>query len=104
MTPQNTPMDVTTDAYRRARKQVRALRGWYRHALVYAAVIGGLWLLHGLGVGPRVGHAGAMLWPLAPMLGWGLGVAIHGLSVWSRVGRAGRDWEERKIAELMQRG
>lgn len=98
----NSPVDTASEAYRLARRRVRALRGWHIHAFVYACVIGGLWLLYGLGPAPR--HVHAFPWPLAPMLGWGLGLAIHGIVVWTGASNAGRNWEQRKIRELMRQG
>ena len=62
-------------AYRRARRRVRMLRGWYIHALVYACVIAGLWLVYAASGQARYP------WPLPATLGWGLGLAIHGLVV-----------------------
>lgn len=55
-----------------ARKRVKARMGWYTHALIYACVIGGLAL---------VGAWQGRYWPIAPALGWGLGLLMHGLSV-----------------------
>jgi hypothetical protein len=83
-------------AYRRARRRVRMLRGWYIHALVYACVIAGLWLVYA-----TTGQA-RYPWPLPATLGWGLGLAIHGLVVWLGTNRRGRDWEARKIAQYMK--
>lgn len=83
-------------AYRRARRRVRMLRGWYVHALVYACVIGGLWALYALS-----GQPSRFAWPLAPTLGWGLGLAIHGLAVWLGTSSRGRQWEARKIEAYM---
>ncbi|MEX1168288.1 MAG: 2TM domain-containing protein [Hydrogenophaga sp.] len=54
-----------------AQRRVKAKLGWVRHAAVYAAVIVGLTL-----IGLWQGRA----WPLAPALGWGLGLAIHGFA------------------------
>ena len=90
---------VFVEAYRVARRRVRRLRGWYIHALVYACVIGGLWLLFALQ--PSFGRFG---WPrpLPPTLGWGLGLAIHGLVVWMGSSLRGRQWESRKIDEYLQ--
>ncbi|QCB46267.1 2TM domain-containing protein [Hydrogenophaga sp. PAMC20947] len=51
-----------------ATRRVKAKLGWYHHATVYACVIGGLAL-----IGLWQGRA----WPLAPALGWGLGLAVH---------------------------
>ncbi len=66
-----------TDLDRLAERRVNARLGWATHATVYATVIAGLSLL-----GWWQGH----WWPVAPALGWGLGLAIHGLSVfvWGR--------------------
>lgn len=91
---------VLTEAYRFARRRVRRLRGWYIHALIYACVIGGAWLLFALH--PSFGRMG---WPrpLPATLGWGLGLAIHGLVVWTGTSLRGRQWESRKIEEYMQR-
>ncbi len=83
-------------AYRRARHKVRMLRGWYVHALVYACVIGGLWVIY------AVSGQSRFPWPLPAMLGWGLGLAIHGVVVWLGTSRRGSDWEARKIEEFMQ--
>jgi hypothetical protein len=38
-------------------------------------------------------------WFVFPMLGWGLGVAIHGFTIFG----IGKSWEERKIQELMNK-
>lgn len=83
-------------AYRQARRRVRRLQGWYVHALIYACVIGGLWMIHAFsGQGPR------FPWPLPATLGWGLGLAIHGLVVWLGASRGMRGWEARKIEEFL---
>ena len=57
-----------------ASRRVSARLGWYTHATVYACVIGGLALL---------GAWQGRYWPIAPALGWGLGLAIHGLRVFA---------------------
>ena len=86
----------TEAAYRRARRRVRVLQGWYIHALVYACVIGGLWTIYAF-----TGQGSRFAWPLPATLGWGLGLAIHGLVVWLGTSLWGRQWESRKIDEYM---
>jgi signal transduction histidine kinase len=83
-------------AYEEARRNVRALRGFYIHLTLYVVVntILVLWNVFGASHRP---------WSGAPLLGWGLGLTAHGVLVWSRVGLLGRRWEERKIAEYMAR-
>ena len=90
-TPESASIDA---AYRLARRRVRMLRGWYVHALIYACVIGALWIIYAFS-----GHTGRFHWPLPPTLGWGLGLTIHGVVVWLGTSLKGRQWESRKIEE-----
>ena len=58
-----------------ARKRAGAKLGWYIHATVYVLV--NLFLF------AASYHAfGSRNWSLGPLLGWGLGLALHGVSVW----------------------
>lgn len=67
---------MTTDEIDRlARKRAGAKLGWYFHAAVYVVVNLFLFSMSDLGFGTRS-------WSLKPMLGWGLGLALHGASVW----------------------
>ncbi|UCG30026.1 MAG: 2TM domain-containing protein [candidate division WOR-3 bacterium] len=84
------------DSYERARKRVEELRSFYSHLYVYLAVNAGLFLLNIL-TSPR--H----LWFYWPLICWGIGLAIHGLSVFGTQKMLGKDWEERKIKELMEK-
>jgi hypothetical protein len=43
------------------------------------------------------------LWFFVPLLGWGIGLAAHAIAVFGIGGALGRDWEERKIRELLTR-
>jgi hypothetical protein len=88
-----------TDLDRLAERRVNARMGWYTHATVYTIVIAGLALL---------GWWQGRVWPIAPALGWGLGLAIHGLAVFvwgsgSRL-RAGMVQRERERLQLRQAG
>lgn len=57
-----------------ARKRASAKLGWYTHACVYLLVNIAMFLMsrHGLGTRP---------WSVYPVIGWGLGLALHGVSV-----------------------
>lgn len=59
---------------RLARKRAGAKLGWYVHATVYLLVNLMLFAMSSYGLG----HRG---WSLFPLLGWGLGLALHGASV-----------------------
>ena len=56
-----------------ARKRAGAKMGWYMHAAVY--------LLVNLGLAALALSSGRD-WHAYPLLGWGLGLAIHGAAVW----------------------
>ena len=62
------------DIERLARKRAGAKLGWYTHALVFIVVNLGLWSLSRYGFGDR-------RWSVYPLLGWGLGLALHGIAV-----------------------
>ncbi len=57
-----------------ARKRAGAKLGWYAHAAVYVLVNLFLFSVSLYGFGSR-------RWSLAPLLGWGLGLALHGVAV-----------------------
>jgi uncharacterized membrane protein len=42
------------------------------------------------------------LWFFWPLMGWGIGIALHAVLVFSNAGRLGAEWEERKIREIME--
>jgi hypothetical protein len=63
------------DIDRIARKRAGAKLGWYIHALVFVLVNLGLYLGSDMAWGSRA-------WSVKPLLGWGLGLALHGISVW----------------------
>lgn len=84
------------ERYRSAHDQAGRLAGLYRHALVYVLVnllLIGINLLTGIGT----------LWCVWPLLGWGLGLAIHAAGVFGNDRFLGADWQERKARELVQR-
>jgi uncharacterized membrane protein len=87
-------MGNADDQYEQAQRRVRRLRGFYIHLLVYVVVNLGL-----LGLNLVTGRP---LWFFWATGGWGIGLLAHALSVagWRFLGR---EWEERKIRELLDR-
>ncbi|MFC5498952.1 2TM domain-containing protein [Caenimonas terrae] len=69
----NSPL-TPDDIDRLARKRAGAKLGWYTHATVYVLVNLFLFAMSQYAFGTR-------RWSLAPVLGWGLGLALHGISV-----------------------
>ena len=59
---------------RLARRRAGAKLGWYFHAAVYVAINVFIFLMsyHAFGTRP---------WSPFPLIGWGVGVALHGISV-----------------------
>lgn len=84
------------ETYERAKKRVEELKSFYSHLFVYLAVNAGLFLLNII-TSPR--H----LWFYWPLIGWGIGLSIHGLSVFGTQKLLGKDWEEKKIREIMEK-
>ncbi|MFM7331473.1 MAG: 2TM domain-containing protein [Brachymonas sp.] len=75
---QNFSQDVSAtlspaEIERLARRRAGAKLGWFIHAAVFVCVNALLMLLSFLS-----GKA----WAIFPLLGWGLGLAIHGAAVW----------------------
>ena len=70
MTPSLSPDEIE----RLARKRAGAKLGWSVHAMVYVLVNLLLWAMSQHGFGSRP-------WSVFPLLGWGLGLALHGVSV-----------------------
>ena len=59
---------------RLAHKRARAKLGWYMHAVVFLLVNLLVFSISRYGFGTRP-------WSVFPLLGWGLGLALHGVSV-----------------------
>lgn len=57
-----------------ARKRAGAKLGWYTHTAAFTVVNLVLWGMSRYGFGNRP-------WSVYPLLGWGLGLALHGISV-----------------------
>jgi hypothetical protein len=86
------------ERYQRARRRVRELRGFYLHATVFVAINV---LLHVINFATASGG----YWAFWPLFGWGIGLVVHGLVTYRYrwMPFLGRDWEERRIKELMDK-
>lgn len=79
---------------RLARRRAGAKLGWYAHAAIYVVVNLGLLAMSEYGMGAR-------RWTVFPVLGWGLGLALHGISVF--VLGAGSGLRERMVRRERER-
>ena len=80
--------------YLKAKERVAALRGFYGHLGVYVIVNLGLFFIN-MALSPEA------LWFIWPLMGWGIAVGLHALRVFFET--PGASWEEKKIAELMEK-
>ncbi len=102
LTKQVTIMETSYDytetetAYYKATKRVEDIKGFYGNLWSYIIICAGLAVLN-LMTYPQY------WWFLYPAIGWGIGVAVHGMSVFNYMPFLGRDWEEKKIRELMEK-
>jgi len=81
------------DIQAQARRRVGRKMGFYVHATVYVLVNLGLWAIATVtGRGP---------WNVWPLLGWGLGLAIHGIVTF--IGLRGEGVRQRMIDAEVER-
>ena len=79
---------------RLARKRAGAKLGWYMHAMLYVLVNLFIFAISRYGFGHRP-------WSVFPLLGWGLGLALHGVAVF--VLGAGGGLRERLVQKERER-
>lgn len=82
--------------YIKAKKKVDNLKGFYSNLLSYCLIIPFLIFVNLL-TSPN--H----LWFWWPMLGWGIGIIFHAFGVFNHKIGLGKDWEDRKIKEFMDK-
>lgn len=80
--------------YVRAVERVEKLKEFYQNLATYCVMIP-VFIFINLRFSPQF-H-----WFWFPIVGWGIGVVFHGLEVHNYSLFLGKDWEERKIKELM---
>jgi len=91
----NTEQYLSDKKYAMAKEHVEELKGFYINLGLYCLIIPGLILLNM--------YTTRFPWAIFPALGWGLGVLFHGSEVFGWNPFLGKDWEERKIRELMRK-
>ncbi len=89
---------MTSDlSYQRAKKKARRLRGFYIHLQVYILVQIALWIPPILGI--TQGDINSV-WGMGL---WGLGVLAHGCSIFIPNFVLGKNWEEKKMEQLLNK-
>ncbi len=84
--------------YQQARKRVKEKKKFYNHLSTYL-VMGGFFFLVNYFSSPGT------WWFYWPMLGWGIGIAMHYLKVFglTAAGIGTKEWEEKEMRKEMRR-
>lgn len=93
--------NLEKDRYIRAQKRVKSIKGFYSHALVYV-VINLMIMINNINrLDPDESY---FQWENFSTLGfWGIGLLAHGLSVFMPYFILGKDWEDRKLKEFLDK-
>ena len=81
---------------RKAKKRVRAKKGFYIHLTTYVIVMSFLFFIN-LMTSPN------FWWFLFPLAGWAMGIAGHYFTVFGLLGVGNRDWERKEVAKELER-
>ena len=90
------PSNNDYEKYQKAHKHVQEIKGFYGHLLSFVIVM--LFLLF-----INLKYSPQYLWFFWPLLGWGIGLLFHGMRVFNYMPFFGKNWEEQKIKELMDK-
>ncbi|WP_194852383.1 2TM domain-containing protein [Nonlabens antarcticus] len=84
------------EKYARARARVDELKGFYNHLIIYIIINAGIAGLN------YYSNQWQFTWFLFPLLGWGIGLASHAVRTFRWNPFTSKDWEERKLREIME--
>lgn len=87
------------EAYLRAKKRVEAISGFYWHLTSY--VIVNIFLILIIAMNTSTGFRG--FGPYATAFFWGIGLAFHFIGVFGFNFILGKNWEQRKMEEFMEK-
>ncbi|RWW92034.1 2TM domain-containing protein [Flavobacterium cerinum] len=83
-------------AYDKAKRKVKEIKGFYINLTCYLIVLPII-------IYVNLTYTPEFQWFWFSMLGWGIGVISHGMGAFGYYPFLGRDWEERKLKELMDK-
>lgn len=87
--------------YEMAVKRVKKIKKFYSHLVVYILV--NIFLLCLQYMELEEGESFLQFKHFRTTIFWGFGLIIHGFVVFGKEGVFGREWEERKIREIMEK-
>lgn len=82
--------------YRKAKKKAENIRSFYINLAMYCMVIPMLVFIN-------LKYTPDFHWFWFSMMGWGIGLTFHAMEVFGWNPFLGKDWEERKIKELLEK-
>ena len=90
-------MENNTDyeRYRRAKKQVDEIKGFYGHLISFVLVMALLIYIN-------LKYTPEYLWFFWSMFGWGIGLFCHALRVFNWFPFLNKEWEEKKIKQFIE--
>ncbi|RTY92400.1 2TM domain-containing protein [Flavobacterium sp. GT3R68] len=89
------------NAYEAAERKVKRLKGFYTHLVIYLCVNIIIVFINFDDLAP--GESYFKMENFYTAFFWGIGLLINGLSVFGNLYFFGRDWEERKMKEFMEK-
>ena len=94
-------MNTEEIRYREAQKRVKRIKGFYTHAIIYIVINIMVFISNAreIPAGESIIQWRTLMTPIT----WGIGLLGHGLSVFLPTFLLGKDWEERKIREFMEK-
>lgn len=93
--------NIEQERYDRAAKRVKRIKGFFSHALVYVVINIMIVIINIQNL--DTGESYFQWQNFTTLFFWGIGLLAHGLSVFLPNFILGKDWEERKIHELMNK-
>ena len=87
--------------YQEALKRVKKIKGFYKHAFVYVIINILIVIINIQNLG--AGESYFKYKNFTTLFFWGIGLVAHGFSVFVPQWFLGKNWEERKIKEIMDK-
>jgi len=90
-------IDSNKESYKKARRKVNIIRGFFIHLGIFILVNSIVLIVTSMIEGDL-----EMFWEYYPLAGWGIGLTFHYFIVFGFDYVFGKNWEERKINEIME--
>ncbi|MFN3941220.1 MAG: 2TM domain-containing protein [Flavobacterium sp.] len=93
--------DFNQDSYERAQKRVQKIKGFYTHLLIYIVINA---FLLSVKIFNDFDNTNLSDWQnYNTLFFWGIGLFFHGISVFGFGNFLTKDWEDKKIKEIMEK-